>query len=72
MIGMHINCRVTSRGFTLNLDTDLSYFRYIMPCCLTEPVDSMRAFGCVAHSEEVTAILGQRFARAFDGILETN
>jgi lipoate-protein ligase B len=65
-IGVHISRWVTSHGFALNLDTDLSYFRYIVPCGLTKPVTSMRALGCHASREEVVDALARSFANVFD------
>jgi lipoyl(octanoyl) transferase len=64
-IGVHISRWVTSHGFALNVDTDLSYFRYIVPCGLTKPVTSMRALGSVAAREEVVAALVRAFSRVF-------
>ena len=65
-IGVHISRWVTSHGFALNVDTDLSYFRYIIPCGLTKPVTSMRELGCGAQRREVIEVLLERFARVFD------
>jgi lipoyl(octanoyl) transferase len=65
-IGVHISRWVTSHGFALNLEPDLSYFRYIVPCGLTKPVTSLRALGCLAPREEVVEALTESFARVFD------
>jgi lipoyl(octanoyl) transferase len=65
-IGVHISRWVTSHGFALNVDTDLTYFRYIVPCGLTQPVTSMRALGCPAKRAEVMDALARNFARVFD------
>ena len=65
-IGVHLSRWVTSHGFALNVDTDLSYFRYIVPCGLTKPVTSLRDLGCGATRTEVVSALLDSFARAFD------
>jgi lipoyl(octanoyl) transferase len=65
-IGVHISRWVTSHGFALNVDTDLSYFRYIVPCGLTEPVTSMQGLGRRAPRDQVVAAIARGFARVFD------
>ena len=64
-IGVHISRWVTSHGFALNVDADLSYFRYIVPCGLTKPVTSMRELGLTAKREEVITALARSFGRVF-------
>jgi lipoyl(octanoyl) transferase len=65
-IGVHISRWVTSHGFALNVNTDLSYFQYIVPCGLTKPVTSMAQLGCVADLSDVSRSLAQHFGRVFD------
>jgi lipoyl(octanoyl) transferase len=70
-IGVHISRWVTSHGFALNLDADLNYFRYIVPCGLTKPVTSLRALGVEASRPQVVDALIRSFARVFDREVRT-
>jgi lipoyl(octanoyl) transferase len=69
-IGVHVSRWVTSHGFALNLDTDLTFFRYIVPCGLPKPVTSMRALGCQASRDDVVAELAASFGRVFEREME--
>jgi lipoyl(octanoyl) transferase len=65
-IGIHISRWITSHGFALNVDTNLSYFQYIVPCGLTKPVCSLRSLGCAAGHDEVKQAIAASFAKVFD------
>jgi lipoyl(octanoyl) transferase len=69
-IGVHISRWVTSHGFALNVDTDLSYFQYIVPCGLTRPVTSMKESGAPADRAQVVAAIARNFARVFERQVE--
>lgn len=64
-IGVHISRWITSHGFALNVDTDLSYFQYIVPCGLTKPVTSMRKLGSPAARPEVMRAITRAFSQVF-------
>ncbi len=64
-IGVHISRWITSHGFALNVDTDLNYFQYIVPCGLTKPVCSLRTLGCGADRKEVEQAIAASFADVF-------
>ena len=65
-IGVHLSRWVTSHGFALNVNTDLSYFQYIVPCGLSKPVTSMAQLGVRATLPEVSARLAGHFEQVFD------
>jgi len=70
-IGIHISRWITSHGFALNIDTNLEYFKYIVPCGLTKPVTSLRSLGCKATREEVMSAVAASFANVFNYNLVT-
>ena len=66
-IGVHLSRWVTSHGFALNHQTDLSYFRHIVPCGLSKPVSSMEALGVTgAGREAIVTSLVHHFGNVFD------
>ncbi len=65
-IGVHIARWVTTHGFALNVNTDLSYFNLII-ACEGEPVTSMHELlGRELRLEEVEARVAVRFAEVFE------
>ena len=65
-IGVHLSRWVTSHGFALNVNTDLSYFQYIVPCGLTKPVTSMARLGVRASLAEISQVFAAHFGRVFE------
>ncbi len=65
-IGVHLKRWVTTHGFALNVNTDLSYFDWII-ACEGEPVTSMeKILGNELEFNEVEAKIIKNFAEVFE------
>lgn len=65
-IGVHIKRWVTTHGFALNVNTDLSYFNWIIACD-GEPVTSMeKILGYEVDLSEVEDKIIKKFAEVFE------
>jgi lipoyl(octanoyl) transferase len=66
-IGVHISRGVTSHGFALNVNTDLSYFDLIVPCgitaCLVTSIE--KELGRAVSLKDVAEKIAQNFAAVF-------
>jgi lipoyl(octanoyl) transferase len=69
-IGVHIARWVTTHGFALNVNTDLSYFNLIV-ACEGEPVTSMKELlGREVAPGEVEDRIVERFAEVFEMMVD--
>jgi lipoyl(octanoyl) transferase len=75
-IGVHISRAVTSHGFALNVNTNLDYFKLIVPCGISDkPVTSLEqemAQSVLSRDRKVPAVedLAQQVARNFGRVFE--
>ena len=53
-VGVRVEARVTTHGFAVNIDPDLSKFRHIVPCGISDkPVTSLSALGAGVPGRDV-------------------
>ena len=66
-IGIHVSRAVTSHGFALNVNVDLSYFNLIIPCGITtKPVTSMQQeLGAPQNLDRVAESITRNFGHVF-------
>jgi len=75
-IGVHISRAVTSHGFALNVNTNLDYFKLIVPCGISDkPVTSLEhemAQSTLSRGRQLPSLddLAQQVARNFGRIFE--
>jgi lipoyl(octanoyl) transferase len=73
-IGVHISRGVTSHGFALNVNTNLDYFKLIIPCGIADkPVTSLERELTVADPlrktptvEEMAELVSRNFGKVFE------
>ncbi len=70
-IGVHVSRFVTSHGFALNVNTDLSYFNLIVPCGITaKPVTSMQQeLGKPLDLNAVAESISRNFGVVFQSLI---
>lgn len=72
-MGVRCSRWVTMHGFALNVNTDLRYFDYIVPCGITDKsvTSIQKELGRDVPEEEVKALIRKEFSEVFDAVVVT-
>ena len=67
-LGVKISRGITTHGFALNINTDLDYYKYIIPCGMPdEEITSLRELlGHDLQEKEILGILKRQFGRLLE------
>ncbi len=75
-IGVHLSRWVTMHGFAFNVNTDLNYFNYIVPCGINdadkEVTSLQKELGKLVNIEAVKTKLKKHFAELFGFVFDEN
>lgn len=73
-MGVRCSRWVTMHGFALNVNTDLRYFGYIVPCGITDKsvTSIQQELGKQVDEQEVKNILRHEFSEVFNAVVRTS
>jgi lipoyl(octanoyl) transferase len=73
-MGVRCSRWITIHGFALNVNTDLKYFDYIVPCGISDKsVTSMsKELGCDVAEQDVKDLIIKEFANVFEASISSS